>query len=240
MKASPPNARTPPVAALQLGVLEDDADLREGILLPGLRDYGFEAVGAASAAELYRHMLKRQFDIVVLDIGLPDEDGVTVAKHLRELSGVGIVMLTGNHGRRDHLRALEVGADAYLNKPVDIDVLAATLRSLQRRLSPQPAAEAPAGWHLDSGGWCLVAPGGISLTLTVPERQLLTALFDADGQPVAREALIAALSSNVYEFDPHRLEMLVHRLRRKSVDAGAGPLPLLTSRGAGYLFARAG
>lgn len=241
MKASSPNTRTPPVVALQLAVLEDDVDLREGILLPGLRDYGFAVTGAASAAELYRHLLKQRFDIVVLDIGLPDEDGVTVARHLRELSGMGIVMLTGNHGRRDHLRALEMGADAYLNKPVDIDVLAATLRSLQRRLAARPATNGSVatGWQLDTGGWCLVAPGGITLTLTVPERQLLVALFDADGQAVAREALIAALSDNVYDFDPHRLEMLVHRLRRKSLDAGAGPLPLLTARGAGYLFVRA-
>ena len=241
MKANSPNTHTPPVVALQLAVLEDDVDLREGILLPGLRDYGFEVTGAASAAELYRHLLKQRFDIVVLDIGLPDEDGVTVARHLRELSGMGIVMLTGNHGRRDHLRALEVGADAYLNKPVDIDVLAATLRSLQRRLAPPPAAahgSARTGWQLDTGGWCLVAPGGVTLTLTVPERQLLVALFDANGQAVAREALIATLSDNVYDFDPHRLEMLVHRLRRKSLDAGAGTLPLLTARGAGYLFAR--
>jgi DNA-binding response OmpR family regulator len=81
-----------------------------------------------------------------------------------------------------------------------------------------------------------VAPNGTTLTLTAPERQLLTSLIDAGGESVTRETLIAALCSNVYDFDPHRLEMLVYRLRRKSIDAGAGPLPLLTARGAGYLF----
>jgi DNA-binding response OmpR family regulator len=239
MKASPPPAPTSRLATLHLAVLEDDEALREAILLPGLRDYGFEVTGAATAAELYRHMLRQRFDIVVLDIGLPDEDGVTVARHLRELSDVGIVMLTGNRGRRDHLRALDVGADAYLTKPVDLDVLAATLRSLHRRLDASPATandDTSARWHLDTGGWCLAAPNGASLTLTAPERQLLAALIEANGQSVSRETLIAALSSNVYDFDPHRLEMLVYRLRRKSIDAGAGPLPLLTSRGEGYLF----
>lgn len=242
MKDQPQSARAPSSTTLQLAVLEDDAELREAILLPGLRDFGFEVTGAGTAAELYRHMLRQQFDIVVLDIGLPDEDGVTVARHLRELSGMGIVMLTGNRGRRDHVRALEVGADAYLSKPVDLEVLAATLHSLRRRLSAPPSRGADDGdaasarWHLDTDGWCLVAPNGTTLTLTAPERQLLTSLIDAGGESVTRETLIAALCSNVYDFDPHRLEMLVYRLRRKSIDAGAGPLPLLTARGAGYLF----
>lgn len=244
MKDSPSIACRNTVDTLQLAVLEDDTELREAILLPGLRDFGFEATGAGTAAELYRHMLRQRFDIVVLDIGLPDEDGVTVARHLRELSGVGIVMLTGNRGRRDHVRALEVGADAYLSKPVDMEVLAATLHSLRRRLAnPQHGNAAnddtPAtavAWHLETDGWCLIAPNGTSLALTAPERQLLTSLIDAGGESVTRETLIAALCSNVYDFDPHRLEMLVYRLRRKSIDAGAGPLPLLTSRGAGYLF----
>lgn len=243
MKHQPQPARTPSSATLHLAVLEDDAELREAILLPGLRDFGFEVTGAGTAAELYRHMLSQQFDIVVLDIGLPDEDGVTVARHLRELSGLGIVMLTGNRGRRDHVRALEVGADAYLSKPVDLEVLAATLHSLRRRLAAPTSRSADndatadiTRWHLDTDGWCLVAPNGTTLTLTAPERQLLTSLIDADGESVARETLIAALCDNVYDFDPHRLEMLVYRLRRKSVDVGAGTLPLLTSRGAGYLF----
>jgi DNA-binding response OmpR family regulator len=242
MKDQPQPARAASSATLQLAVLEDDAELREAILLPGLRDFGFQVTGAGTAAELYRHMLRQQFDIVVLDIGLPDEDGVTVARHLRELSGMGIVMLTGNRGRRDHVRALEVGADAYLSKPVDLEVLAATLHSLRRRLSAPPSRGADDGvaagarWHLDTDGWCLVAPNGTTLTLTAPERQLLASLVDAGGESVARETLIAALCNDVYDFDPHRLEMLVYRLRRKSIDAGAGPLPLLTSRGAGYLF----
>jgi DNA-binding response OmpR family regulator len=241
MKQAPATTQTASAANLQLAVLEDNAQLREAILLPGLRDFGFEVTGAGTAAELYRHMLRQRFDIVVLDIGLPDEDGITVARHLREISSVGIVMLTGNRGRRDHVRALEVGADAYLSKPVDIEVLAATLHSLRRRLASRQdgageTAPAMPGWHLETDGWCLVAPGGTSLALTAPERQLMASLIEAGGQAVSREALIAALCGNVYDFDPHRLEMLVYRLRKKSADAGAGPLPLLTSRGNGYLF----
>ncbi|QWT20845.1 response regulator transcription factor [Bacillus sp. NP157] len=241
---------TPTTLGRRIAVLEDDAMLREDVIAPGLRDFGFDVFTAGSAAELYRGMIGHVFDIVLLDIGLPDEDGLTVARHLRQMGDMGIVMLTGSNARHNHLSALQLGADAFLSKPVDVDILAGTLHALGRRLrggnasagpttpagavAPAAAAEA---WRLDAEGWCLMAPNGSVLALTAPERALMAALVDAHGQPVARETLIAALCTDVYAFDPHRLDMLVHRLRRKATDAGAGTLPLLTSRGSGYLFA---
>lgn len=234
--------------ALRVAVVEDDASLREKVLLPGLGDYGFEVAGFDSAAALYRRMLAEHFDIVVLDIGLPDEDGLSVARHLRESSrSLGIVVLTGSRGRAEHVQALSGGADAFLSKPVDCEVLAVTLRSLARRLegaadesAPPPAASSkPGQWRLIADGWCLVAPSGGMLALTMPERSLLAALDASRGQPVEREALIAALSDEVSDFDPHRLEMLVHRLRRKAsaISDDGAPLPLLAARGVGYLLA---
>lgn len=233
-----------PDRAWRVGVLEDDAQLREGIVIPGLRYFGFEVTGAGTAAELYRHMLTRRFDMVVLDIGLPDESGLNVVKHLREVSNLGIVMLTGNTGKDDHITALTRGADAFLNKPVNIEVLAATLHSVARRLAAASVGvqvSMPVGgtgrWRLDTDDWCLVTPAGHPLPLTAPERCILRILVAVRGEPVSRERLISALTSDIYEFDPHRLEMMVHRLRRKAQDAAGQPLPLLTSRGQGYLFA---
>ncbi|WP_109127486.1 response regulator transcription factor [Dyella sp. C11] len=230
--------------AWHVGVLEDDAQLRDGILIPGLRYFGFQVTGASSAAELYRHMLTRRFDMVVLDIGLPDESGLNVVKHLREISSLGIVMLTANKGMDDHVGALARGADAFLNKPVNIEILAATLHSVARRLLGAPGSGSPAApaaglgrWRLDTDDWCLVTPAGKALPLTAPERCILRILMAVRGEPVSREKLIGALTSDIYEFDPHRLEMMVHRLRRKAQDAAGQPLPLLTSRGQGYLFA---
>jgi len=230
----------------RVAVLEDDHDLREGILVPGLRDFGFDITSAGTAAELYRHMLKQSFDMVVLDIGLPDEDGLSVVRHLRELSDLGIVMLTGNHGRLDRIQALRDGADAYLSKPADVEVLAATLHSLSRRLRggtvETPSAVTTMGdgargrWHLDTDGWCLVSPRNSVIALTVPERSLLNLLIASAGAPVGRETLIAALTEDVYDFDPHRLDMLIHRLRRKIDDQTGEASPLLTARGTGYVF----
>ncbi|MFC4762031.1 response regulator transcription factor [Dyella koreensis] len=227
-------------------VLEDDDVLREHILIPGLIDYGFDVTGARTSADLYRHMLSSQYDMALLDIGLPGEDGITVARHLRELSSMGIVMLTGNHERSDHVRALAVGADLYLSKPVDLEVLAASLHSLGRRLRIPVAASVeeqpvydPAPprmeWRLETDDWCLVTPGNATIALSGSERCALQQLVAAKGMAVSREELIATLCQDIYDFDPHRLEMLVYRLRRKAREQGES-LPLVTVRGLGYAF----
>ena len=230
-----------PDRAWRIGVLEDDAQLREGIILPGLRYFGFDATGVGMAAELYRSMLLQPFDMVVLDIGVPDENGLSVLKHLRQISSqLGIIMLTANTATSDHVEALQRGADAFLNKPVNMEILAATLHGVGRRLampSPPPVPAGTGKWRLDTDDWCLVTPDGHALPLTAPERCILRVLIARRGEPVSREALIAALTSDVYDFDPHRLEMMVHRLRRKAQDAARVPLPLITSRGQGYRFA---
>lgn len=229
-------------------VLEDDDLLREEILVEGLRDYGFQVEGVASAGALYKALLGRQFQLGVLDLNLPDETGHSVAQRLRgSLPGMGIVMLTANPGREDHLDALKSGVDVFLRKPADVEVLALTLRNLLRRLQATAAGsgsnEAPAepeAWRLQSDGWCLVAPGGAVAPLTTSERSVLRALDQQRGEPVAREQLVQALARDVVEFDPHRLDMLVHRLRRKAaalVDKGVA-FPLLSARGVGYLLGR--
>lgn len=220
-------------------LLEDDAELREHILLPGLGHYGFDVTGTASAGELEHVLASRTADIVVLDVGLPDDDGFNVAQRLRRQSSMGIVMLTARNASADRIRGLNEGADAYLSKPVQLEELAATLHSLARRLRMTKPAETPQGqWHLDTDGWCLLSPTQRHIALTHAERQILGLLMRNPGTPVARENLIAALTDNPYDFDPHRLDMLVHRLRGKIADHGDEPLPLRAVRGIGYVMLR--
>jgi two-component system response regulator PhoP len=149
-----------PAPASRICVLEDNDSLRQDILLPALREHGFHVQGVATAAELYRTMLSESFDIVVLPIDLPDGDGFAIARHLRTISDIGIVLLSSRMDRQRQLDALKSGADFYLTKPVDLDLLAATLRNLARRLrSVQHVRDAndqsaPSGrWKLESGGW---------------------------------------------------------------------------------------
>lgn len=231
----------PATAALRVAIVEDEERFREAVLIPGLCDFGFDAIGAGSAGELYKIMLSRQFDIIVLDIGLPDDSGLNIVRHIRQLDAkIGLVMLTSSVERQDCIQALSDGADMYLPKPMDVDVLAVTLRSLARRLSRtnEPVLAEPSEWHLDATGWCLVAPNGAIFALTSTERTLVNTLIEADGSPVTREALIESLGEDPLSFDHHRLDMLIYRLRRKLSDSNSGQNPLLTSRGTGYLFVK--
>ncbi|MGE8215031.1 Transcriptional regulatory protein BaeR [compost metagenome] len=226
---------------LRVWVVEDDPELL-ALGVDDLRWRGAEVRGLASAEALYRALAVDPCDIVVLDVGLPGEDGYSVARHLRRIADIGIVMLTGRGSTHDMAHGLSLGADVYLVKPLDGDLLAAALSSLRRRLRPAlPIAHAapvpvPERWQLQADGWNLCAPNGTVLALTSAERGFLRALLATPSTPVEREALIAAVTDQPWDFDPHRLEVLVHRLRTR-VRSGVGlTLPVRALRGAGYLW----
>lgn len=228
--------------ALRVLLLEDDPTLRDRILIPGLRRFGFETAGYGTGAGLEARLQQDGADIVVLDVGLPDTDGFTLASALRQrYPELGIVMLTSLGQTEDRVRGLTGGADAYLAKPVEIDLLAATLHSLARRLGARaPAAPARGRWQVSEDGWCLLAPTGTAAALTGSERRLCLRLLEQPGLLVAREALIAALTDRVYDFDAHRLDSMVHRLRAKAQRRCGVALPLAAVHGKGYIFDPAG
>ena len=226
--------------ALRVLILEDDAVLRDRILLPGLGNFGFAASGADTVAALLDHLRQHDVDIVVLDIGLPDGDGFTLARDIRAARPhIGIVMLTGRDQTPDRVRGLSLGADAYLTKPVEIDLLAATLHSLARRLLGAPPIT-PKRWQLDANGWCLLSPSGQTVALTKTERRLVGRLLREPGKLVSRDDLIGALTDNVFDFDPHRLDALVYRLRRKVQQTSGEALPLNSVHGEGYVLQNGG
>jgi len=237
----------------RIAVVEDDAELAT-LILDELRHAGAHAVALGSAEALYRELLRESFDLVVLDVGLPGEDGHSVAQYLHQIAPrTGIVMLTGRGGGDAMREGLLRGADLFLHKPLDLDLLIAALVSLCRRLSvaasmPAVAANATeasgsSDWRLSPDGWTLCAPElGASrartLALTEAERALLLQLFSRRGEPVDRDTLVAAIAGNAATFDPHRLEVLVHRLRTRAASAFDSALPLRAVRGRGYLIGR--
>ncbi|MDB5806435.1 MAG: transcriptional regulator [Betaproteobacteria bacterium] len=216
-------------------LVEDEADLREELVL-SLGGMGFDVEGFGDATEFYRALVARRCDIAVIDVGLPGEDGFSVARHLHTAGGIGVVMLTARRAIDDRLRGLHDGADAYLVKPVDVRELAATLRAVGRRLGNNSVPLKPAsGWELVEGGWVLRDPERRELSLTTAERAFLNCLFENRGQAVKRDQLIGALGGNTFDFDPHRLDSLASRLRRKAAEVGIN-LPLRSVRNTGYVF----
>lgn len=223
-------------APLHIALLEDDPLLRDHVLLPGLRNFGFVASGMQTVAELQVQLLETHFDLVVLDVGLPDGDGFELTRQLRQARpALGIVMLTARGALADRVRGLSEGADAYLPKPVEIDLLAATLYSVARRLAP--SADEPAGWRTASNGWSLQTPAGVRVPLTKSERRLLRRLFEQPDSVVPRDVLIELMAGDAHDFDPHRLDSMIHRLRRKVLGLAGTALPLNAVHGEGYVLA---
>nr|WP_255699233.1 response regulator transcription factor [Luteimonas sp. Y-2-2-4F] len=230
---------------MRVALLEDDDVLRERVLVPGLRRHGLDVRAVRTAAGLLAALPAERFDLVILDIGLPDGDGFSLTQTLQaEHPALGIVILSGRGAPPDRLRGLNGGADAYLVKPVEIDILAATVFSVIRRLHRGGGADAPRdAWHLQADGWCLFAPNGRSIALTGSERQVVGSLWGQRGRLVTREALVDAIPGRPRDergIDTHRLDVLLHRLRRKVLERTGLALPLDPVRGVGYvLHARA-
>jgi len=222
---------------LQVVVLEDDVLLRDHVIAPGLRRHGFGVAAISRGAELEEQLERQRPDIVLLGAGLPDGDGFAMTRRMRDQAAdIGIVMLTGRSSTPDRVRALNEGADAFLSKPVDMDVLVSTLFSLARRL--KLARRPSVNWHLDASDWCLIAPSGEVVSLTKTERRLLGLFFGRPNQIISREAVIAHLTANVHDFDTHRIDSLLHRLRKKVTRITRQSLPLSSVHGEGYVLIR--
>ena len=225
---------------LEICIVEDEADLREE-LVDTLVEAGFAVRGFSASRELYAALLTAPCNIAILDIGLPGEDGFSIAARLRGLGKMGIIMLSARTEIEDRVRALQGGADVYLTKPVDLRELLAVVSSLTRRIAP-PEAQAilpteivQSAWSLTADRWAVIAPNGMSLALTAQERAFMVRLWESAGEAVSREDLAIALGGDPYEYDFHRLDTLVSRLRRKGTDIGL-TLPLRAVRGTGYVI----
>lgn len=155
---------------------------------------------------------------------------------------MGIIFVTARSLRDDRLTGLDVGADAYLTKPVDIDELALILKRLAQRFTePQPAppgvVAASLCWHLEGGAGFLIAPNGARVRLSMNEFQLLSVLLKVPGEICTHNELAVALGLMPDEYDRHRAEVILSRLREKVVRYTALSLPVLVERGKGYRFA---
>lgn len=217
--------------SLKVALVEDDPDLLEE-LAASLGEAGFDVIACPSAEAFWRARAATDFDLVVLDLGLPRESGLSVLRRLRESSGIGVVVLTARALPADHAQSLSEGADAFLSKPVDLHVLQATLRSVTRRMKPAAPAIA---WRLSGDGWSLCTPDGAIVELSMQERLLLEGVMEEPGRVITREALLERFEQASEDVDPQRLDMVVHRLRKKVAQVGHR-LPLRTLYRSGYVF----
>ncbi len=224
-------------------VVDDDPDMRF-VLREHLEPEGFEVIDAGNGAEMRSVIGREDVDLVILDLQLPDEDGLNLAKVLREKTDAGIVMLTGKGTTVDMVVGLEVGADDYVAKPFKSRELLARIRSVLRRTKQVRDAKTGTGgssvrfqgWRFESAFQRLTDPDGMDTVLTAGESRLLQTLIDNAGKTVPRENLHREALGYEMQASSRNIDVLVGRLRRK-LDAGGGKENLIKSvRGIGYEF----
>jgi two-component system OmpR family response regulator len=209
-----------------------------------LTQEGYRASVAHDGNEMRQVMARSAVDLVILDLVLPGEDGLTLARWLREESRVGIIMLTGRGDPVDRIIGLEMGADDYLPKPFMLRELLARVKSVLRRAAARaPESSAAnrqqarfAGWNLDLASRELFSPAGSEVRLTTGEFDLLAAFVTNPNQVLSRDRLLdLARNREAGPFD-RTIDVQVGRLRRKLGDDPQQPSMIKTVRGSGYIF----
>jgi DNA-binding response OmpR family regulator len=232
------------MSAHHILALDDDPAVRE-LVADYLGQNELKVTAVANGKELAAVMARDTVDLVVLDLRLPGEDGLQIARRLREQSAIPILMLTGRAEEADRVMGLELGADDYLTKPFSPRELLARIRALLRRAQAQSTvADAIArvrayrfdGWELNIGLRRLKTPGGETIELTKGEFSLLTAFLSAPQRVLAREQLLDLTRVHNAEVYDRSIDIQILRLRRKIEADPSRPRYIVTERGAGYVF----
>ncbi|MBL8481331.1 MAG: response regulator [Rhodocyclaceae bacterium] len=225
-------------------VLDDDPAIRQ-LVCDYLGDNELRATAVARGAELHEVLQRETIDLVVLDLRLPGEDGLQIARKLREQSAIPILILTGRADEADRVMGLELGADDYLTKPFSPRELLARVRALLRRVSMQASvADRIAAvrayrfgtWELNLGLRKLRDAAGRQVDLTNGEFSLLVAFLSAPQRILTRDQLLDLSRLHNAEVYDRSIDVQILRLRRKIETDPARPQFIMTERGAGYVF----
>jgi DNA-binding response OmpR family regulator len=218
---------------MRILLAEDDPLLGDG-LRAGLRQHGFQVDWVRDGAAAERELRAEPFAAAVLDLGLPKKDGLEVLAAIRRAGiAMPVLVLTARDTVPDRVRGLDVGADDYVVKPVDLEELAARLRALVRRAHGQPLECLSAQDVVLDPAARSVRQGGEPVALSAREFDLLHALMLNAGRVLSREQLEQRLYSWGQEVDSNAVEVHIHHLRRK-----LGAALVQTVRGVGYLLER--
>jgi len=228
-------------------IVEDDRQVRETVA-DYLASHGYEVTQAADGAAMRKALGAAVPDLVLLDVRLPGEDGLALARWLRERHDVAIIMVTAAGEVIDRVVGLEVGADDYIGKPFDLRELLARMKSVLRRSDKSKAKGAtpasrriPFGnCHLDLDRHQLIGAGGEDIALTAMEFDLLRAFAEHPNRVLSRDQLLTLTRNREWEPFDRSIDIRIARLRRKIEDDPDNPKTIKTIRGSGYIFIPSG
>ena len=230
-------------------VVDDDPGVRE-LLEDYLSEQGYGVLAADSAAAARELLDGETPSVVLLDVGLPGEDGLSLARHIRERFDIGIIMISGAGETLDRIVGLEVGADDYVAKPFDPRELKARLKSVLRRYPRAPQPERPEVRDegarrrvaigrsvLDLDSRQLFDPSGEEVPLTRMEFELLEVLVQRPNRPLTRDQLLNLTQNRDWDPFDRSVDIRIARLRRKIEPDPDKPQYIRTVRGLGYMYA---
>jgi len=230
-------------------IVDDDREIRD-LLARFMEKHGFRVSAARDGRDLRRLFPDGRFDLVVLDIMMPGENGLELCRWLRSISRVPVIMLTAMGEETDRIVGLELGADDYLAKPFNPRELLARIKAVLRRTgaagngpaTAQLANEAPAqilrfaGWTLETARRRLLSPAGVEVPLTGGEYDLLLALAERPNRVLTRDMLLDLLRGRTAGPFDRAIDVQISRLRRKLEDDARNPTLIKTVRGGGYVL----
>ena len=223
-------------------IVEDD-EFIQALLATVLKNEGFRISLATSGEEMHGILAGEPVHLILLDLGLPDEDGLTLARQLRARSSLPIIVLTGRQELDDKLAALEIGADDYLTKPTSPEEIVLRVRNVLERAGTSASADGVrqevsllefGDWKIDLAGRSLTDPAGDDVPLTPAEFNLLAALVQAPNRVLTRDHLLDAVARDDEPPNTRTIDVLVSRVRKKIEPDPRKPTRIVTVTGYGY------
>src|SRR5262245_6717035 len=224
-------------------IVDDDRQIR-AMLARFLAEHAMRVTQAGDGEQMLKTLEAGRFDVIVLDVMMPGDDGFTLCRRLRNTNTIPLILLTARNSETDRIVGLELGADDYVTKPFNPRELLARIRAILRRAGAHPAATERlasaiyqfAGWTLDTSRRALTSPEGILTDLTTGEFDLLVAFVEHPQRVLNRDQLLDLARGRVSLAFDRSIDVQVSRLRRKIEGDPNAPALIKTVRNGGYFF----
>lgn len=222
-----------------IAILDDEPEIRR-LLAAALEEAGFRIQSFARATEFEAALRRNGFDACLIDLGLPDRDGLALVHRLATESGTAIIIISGRAQVQDRVAGLELGADDYITKPFEPVEVVARIRARLRRPA-QPAGRAGqsvrfAGWQADFDRYMLTAPDGTETPLSHAEAEVLRMFTDNPRRLITRSQMLETLGGAAGDSFDRAMDVRISRLRTKLGEDPRNPRLIKTIYGAGYIF----
>jgi two-component system OmpR family response regulator len=222
-----------------IAILDDEPEIRH-LLSAALEEAGFRTMGFGRATEFEAALRRIQPEAILIDLGLPDRDGLALVHRLASESGAAIIIISGRAQVQDRVTGLELGADDYIIKPFEpAEVLArirARLRKPQRDASPGRQQIRFAGWAADFDRYTLTSPEGVETPISHAEAEVLRLFLDNPRRLISRSQMLETLGGTAGESFDRAMDVRISRLRNKLGEDPKNPRLIKTIYGAGYIF----